>query len=51
MAYFNIIGNVKHGNLTRQFDRPTSNGMAALSHEDNTPQSLADTHCSSAAVQ
>jgi len=34
--------------LTRQFDRPTSNGMAALSREDTTPQSSADAHCSSA---
>jgi len=31
---------------TRQFDRPMSNGMAALSREDTTPQSLTDTHCS-----
>jgi len=39
---------VKHI-ATRQFARPMSNGMAALSREDTTPQSSADAHCSSAA--
>ena len=34
---------------SRQFDRPMSNEMAALSCEDTMPQSLADAHCSSAA--
>jgi len=33
---------------TCQFDRPISNGMAALSREDTTPQSLAGAYCSSA---
>jgi len=33
---------------TRQFDRPMSNVMAALSHEDISRQSLADAHYSSA---
>jgi len=33
---------------TRQFDRPMSNEMAALSREDTTPQSLVDAHGSSA---
>jgi len=32
----------------RQFYRPISNGMAALSRQDATSQSLADAHCSSA---
>jgi len=34
--------------LTRQVDRPISNGMAILSREDTMLQSLADVHCSSA---
>ena len=33
---------------TRHFDRPVSNGMAALSREDTTPQSVIDADCSSA---
>jgi len=32
---------------TREFDRPMSNRMAALSRED-TRRSLADAHCSNA---
>jgi len=28
--------------ITRQFDRPMSNGMAALSREDTTPQTLVE---------
>jgi len=37
-----------NNNLTRQFDRPMSNGMAALLHKNITPQSLADANCLSA---
>ena len=33
---------------TTRFDRPMSNGMAALSREDTKPQSFDDAHCSSA---
>jgi len=34
--------------ITRQFDCLMSKGMAVLSREDTTPQTLADAHCSSA---
>jgi len=35
----------KYEEETRQIECPMSNGMAALLHEDTTPQSLADAHC------
>jgi len=37
--------------ITRQYDRRVSNGMAAVSLEDTTPQSLANGHCSMGACK
>jgi len=37
----------KNGEKLDSSTRPMSNGMAAVSREDTTPQSFADAHCSS----
>jgi len=44
VANYKLLNNLS---TIRQFDRPMSNRVAALSRKDITPQIIADAHCSS----